>query len=298
MGDMNGFPSVGTPVLRRPSGDVYLNKFRMFRSAGQIDNDAGIERTLHETVFTGMAISTFTNGQVVTLSDGLTYGAGVPTGGGVEITGTGLKHTHPTVSSETSFTLTAANNGGRSVLHKVLGQGRLRRGRWGIWVRASAYDLATTAWHYAVTWGLAYPNNYAGVRRARNQSGAANNATGAYLGWIANGGADGVGVFSAGSENTTSSNTSHNGAEDCICVYFHSSGLWDIYYGTWDNGWPDFDDMEFGFRGNLLPGRNDIDDALYMRDPMFWNLGIGGGGYSSSASNTFTIDRWRITTWE
>lgn len=298
MGDMNGFPSIGTPVLRRPSGEVALNKFRKFRAAGQIDSDAGIERTLHETVFTGMATSTFTSGQVVTLSDGFTYGIGIPTGGSVAITTSGLKHQHPSTSTETSCVITPANNGGYSVFHHVLGPGRLRRGRWGLWCRVSEYAMVASAWHYLLIWGTAYPNSYGGLRRARNQQGAPNNDTGSLVAWIGSGGTDSYGILGASSESSSTTNNAHNAAEDCACIYFHNSTLWDIYYGSWSNGWPSLDNMTFGLRVNTMPTRNDMDDALYMRDPKIWNLGCGGGGYSSNTGNTLTLDRWRITVWE
>lgn len=297
-GEMGGFPDIGAPVLVRPSGEVRLNKWRAFRSNGALNLPAGLMTVHHETIFKGMATGTFTAGDY-RLDDGILYNVSRPAGAGVvEITTSGLHITQGTSAESHLQIIPASQPDGLSIFYQKLGADVCRRGRFAFWSHVDSYVLASSLdWTYVCYWGCGYPAHYGGVRRARNTQGAPNNSTGAYTVWSAFNGTDTANVLSANAEIGDNGTTTHNGTEDVICVFFHNSMLFDVYYGTWNGDWPAFEDMKFGFRVDQAAAMTTMGWQVKHRDPKVWILQVGGGGQGYHTGTEITIDRWRLTSW-
>ena len=268
-------------VLRpRPTGESVRN--------GPMQEDNIV--VAHETIFAGMATQSFTNATPVVLN-GVTWTPTIAASATMAIVADGLKVTYPT-SGEVFF-LTPITQFGT-----WLGKSRIRRGGWAIWCRLHSWTFAGTAIGYVMGVGNNnYPDFSWGTFRARNSSGAPNNANGSFTAWGRFNGAETNQPYGAMADTSGTGTAIQNDASDVCCMYFRTPYVCEFYYGTWSSGWPTFESLKWGASINLLPA---LSTAHYrLKDPAtVWGLYLISGSGGNSTSNNMTVHGFRVTYWD
>ncbi len=250
--------------------------------------------TAHETTFVGMSTQSFSNGNTYALSDGITYGASLPGGSTAEINANGLRTTFPTTGEVSFYTVLP------TLFASKLGVSRLRRGEFALWAHVHSYVISngTSCWAYIMAVGGAnYPAHCWGTRRTRNVQGGVNNSTGSLGTWSAFNGTDTANVFGGAPNTVGNGSTSHNAADDVVCMYFNGPLDCTWYYGSYSGGWPTFESLKWGAHQRF--GNSQATVFNKFRDPATtWGLAFASGQGGLSNSNEMTIARWRLTYWD
>jgi hypothetical protein len=262
---------------------------------GEMDDDGMV--VVHETIFAGMTVASYANGDNPTLSDGLQYQTYLPAGGGtIDIVANGLRVKQGASAESLVFTPVGAVSG--NSVFSLLGNSRLRRGRFALWSRAHSYNLAATGTLTVLRFSGSTNAHSGYIVRARNTLSAPNNATGSLVVGAKFAGTEVSTVLSANAETQNDGTAAHNGTDDVVCIYYHNNTTFDVYYGAWASGWPTLEDMTFGARCNMAPGVLSFANNVKIRDPRAWGLIVGGGGSGGNTSSEIIIDRWRLTYWD
>jgi hypothetical protein len=291
MGDMMHFPGAGSPVLRRPSGVIRVNRAATFDASGaRIGSSQGKLVVLKEFNFLGLNNGT---GSIVGASAPVVEGIQMTcyangSGGGVECSSGGIKFTSPSTAGQEVGMYTATG-----ALKPVIGDDRWRRGRLGFWCRINSYSFPAGVFFYAPLVDFDYADAGWFNRRARSINSTTNDATGGWAGggWYA--GAEGTGVQRNGA----------SASEDVSLLYFRSPWEIDHYRGFWSNetGWPLMENMTYGGMTRAFAGVMTRYDATVARLKMNTLAGMRfmcGGGQSANNACWLTIERMRVTAWD
>lgn len=262
--------------------------------------------TAYEVDWSAKPSVSYSNNSTV-LHDGYTWKASIAATAAIEIVnGQGLKFTRGTTDDDTYMWADYATAGNNSIglPAYALGVDHVRRRPWALWVRVHSYNLANSLdWSYVLLHGAVYPYNYIAVRRARNTQGVTNNtATGGLVAWTAWGTTGDIAQALEASNigyGDSPADTPHTGTEDVVCILFHRQHHAEIYYGTWNSGWPTFASLTYGAELNGGSAFAPVNSASQRRgrDPKFTRTGFGVGSGTNSV-HAHTISHMRITRWK
>lgn len=220
---------------------------------------------LHETVFTGMPLQSFTNGQTFIEPGGLSATVSIPAGGSIAIVSGGLKCMHQTSSSaQVQYTYAAPQ------LSSMLGANRWRRGQWAWWTHYVDVNKGSTGFSTILTMNASYPGCGIAIRRRASV----------------------FGDYWFGPESNPRLRGTTNQTNLVVCVYARRPWEFDILYGPWDDGWPGFESLTLG--GTIFgnPSYANVADISSV------SVDAAGGGYTGLTAEYMTTDRWRLTTWD
>ena len=245
-------------------------------------------RVLKETVFAGVATTSYSNGSTYTI-DGSVYTCQVVSSGAVDMVATGLRIRQGTTGSTGSSHMKIVNGATGDFL-SIVGEARFRRGKWGLWTRMASWDYTnagttcfggTLAIYAAGKWGV-------GLRsRVKNLLGAPNSATG--------------GIASDFWWTTAVTTATYPGVStaDVLLAYFRTPTDVDIYYGTYSGGWPTMESMTLMATMQMQTTQTvtaaNSGPVIAATVDLWWQM---GGSSATSGTYEIIFDRWRITSWE
>jgi len=235
----------------------------------------GTMSTLHETIFAGMPIQSFTN-NVPGVLNGVTWTPQIAAGGAAAIVATGLQLNCPS-SGESRMSANAQAG-------PIIGAARWRRGRWAMWGRIASYNFGSVTSGYIDVMNVTaiYPQHGGCARRSKNTQGAVNTAQGSCVAAYWWNGTE-YGVKQLGGDV----------ADDVLVIYARSPYDWDYYHGVWAGGWPAFESLTLG--GSVMMRSGTTIFTTPIGDYNVWTMSTGVGGGNTLVT---VVDRFRITTWD
>jgi hypothetical protein len=253
----------------------------------------GTLRTLKETVFAGITPTGYTTGNTYTI-DGSDYVCSVAGNGAADMVATGLRLRRGTTSAALATYMNIAP-GGAGNFNTIVGEDRVRRGVWALWIRMASYDFTNAAsgnsyGGASVYNTLAAPKwGFELVSRGKNLFGTPNTATGGIS-------------FNSFMHGGTANTSGYPGVSTANVIVALVKGLTqvDVYYGTYSDAWPTLDSMTLMGRLSGTSAGAWLSAATSTAGATNASLYFHLYGAANASTGTYEIilDRWRLTSWD